>query len=90
MNEPDMSWYPTARNKRLVSQAHVVRPGLPGLDCLAGQEPAIALLDVHDGMVCCSACGNELGREDQLMVKVWDDRNVRVHGGGTAHLAFLG
>jgi len=85
----DMDWYHT-RNERLIGQAHVVRPGLPGLDCLAGCEPQIGMLRVHNGMVCCLACGNELGKADQLMVKVWDDRNVRVHGGGTAHLAFLG
>jgi len=89
----DMRWYDTpavSAPGQSVRDVHFVRPGLPGLECLAGSEHQVGSISAVDGVVICSACGNELGLQDQIMVKVWDDMNCRVHEGGTAHLAFLG
>ena len=78
------------RDLQLIRDAHLVRPGLPGLDCLAmGCEPVDATLKVMDGLVVCTACGNALGVSGQLIIHVWNDPLVRSKDGGLAHLAFF-
>ena len=77
------------RNLQLIRDAHSVRPGYPGLDCLAGCEPVDATLQVVDGLIVCTACGNALGTAGQLILHVWNDPLVRSRDGGLAHLAFF-
>ncbi len=91
-NEPPVVSYGPAERSRLISEAHVIHLGRPGIDCLAGFAPEnVTLAASADGYVFCPACGNELGRTDQLMLQVLDWEPV---GGrrtcGTAHLAFFG
>jgi hypothetical protein len=75
---------------RVIRNAHPIRPGVyRGLKCLAGFEEEDGLLTVVDKWVCCKACGNELGRVDQLMIQVWHDKNIRYRQGGFAFLAFV-
>lgn len=73
-------------NQRLILEAHTWRKGQLGIMCLAGQTVENVFLTVHAGWTCCPACGNGLGRADQLMIKVWLDRDTRTE----AVLAFIG
>lgn len=77
------------QNLRVIRSAHPIKPGIPGIKCYAGQLEQSALLTVIDESVCCSECGNELGRSDQLMIRVWHDRNIRSRQEGYAFLAFV-
>lgn len=84
-------------NQQMILDAHVIRPGHPGLECLAGVEVDNVALDVFDGLVICPSCGCELGRADQLMIQVWDEEPVYpapgappLRRGTTAQLAFVG
>ena len=76
---------------RVIRDAHPIEPGKIGFHCLADFEPSSGvLLRVVDEWVCCSACGNELGRTDQFMIKVWESESHRTKEHGTARLEFIG
>ena len=95
---PAYNWYETDtiqqprrntmndNNQRLILEAHTWRKGQLGIMCLAVSDAQTTRLDVQDGHVFCPCCGNTLGRADQLMIRVWLDRDTRTE----AVLAFVG
>lgn len=76
------------QTQKLLLDAHIITPGLPGIECLACAEEGPVMLTVWNEQgvdyVCCPACGNALGRADQLMIQ------VREEGAYFATLAFIG
>jgi hypothetical protein len=90
----DVQQYGQEERLRLIRNYHIIRPGHPGVECLADFEVDNVFLTVSDdGWIMCPACGNELGHQSQLMLTVWDsepDMDWFSKKRTTAHLEFIG
>ena len=57
-----------------VLKMHVITPAKgPFMDCLAGYERVPSAIVVLGNVEYCEVCGNELGRTDQMRIRVWLD-----------------